>query len=98
MGQPSSQPTPAMPGDGMEQEAGTSGGYCIELKVGADGSIKVSVEPASAEVGEEAESDEEYQSVPNIREAIKLVIDIYNNQGQTQDTGANDAEMAKGYA
>jgi hypothetical protein len=93
-----------------QNEPSTDGSYVIEIAVSADGSIKVSVEPASEEAQEESGSDatgaggdtggedDEAQSVPNIREAIKLVLDIYRNAGQIEDTSGDTADMAKGYS
>lgn len=70
-----------------------SGNYTIEIKV-TDGNISVSVEPADMEAKEPTE--ESGQSVPNIREAIKVVMDIYQNAGAQPDNSA-DAEMEQGF-
>ena len=71
-----------------------TGDYTIEITVSAANGITVSVEPASAEVEEPME--ETGQSVPNIREAIKVVMDIYQNAGAQPDNSA-DAEMEQGF-
>ena len=103
-GQPASVATPPMAGDssdGSEQESDTSNGYSIEIRVAADQSITVSVEPASTEDAEEqgggAETDEDSQPVASIREACKLVTQIFASQGELPDTGADDAQMTAGY-
>lgn len=103
-GQPASVQTPPLPGDGSDQDPAedTSKGYTIEINVAADNSITVSVEPKTEEDAEEqggadgADSDEA-QSVASIREACKLVQQIYAAQGEAPDTGADDAAMEAGY-
>jgi hypothetical protein len=79
-----------------------AGGYTIEIEVASNGSITVSVETDSQEEGEagqspEAAPEDAGKSVPNIREAIKVVMDIYNNAGQQSDTNAADDQMSAGY-
>ena len=84
-----------------------SAGYTIEIKVDSQGAIGVCVEPAAEESAEESGGGEsgdgsgddmsDYQSVPNIREACKLVMKIFNSQGEMPDDGQDQAEMAAGY-
>ena len=97
-GQPADVATPEMPGD--ETAPDMSQGYTIEIKVGADQSISVGVEPNTEEDAEEqgeAGGAEETQQVGNIREACKLVMAIFAASGEMQDSGADDAQMAAGY-
>jgi len=68
-------------------------GYVIEIYVGADNSLSVNVEDASAEGAEGAEPAG--QPVQSIRDAVSLVLDIFKNAGQMQDGG--DADFAAGY-
>jgi len=104
-GQPANIETPPLPGDGSgEAETDTSNGYVIEIDVAADNSITVSVEPKSTEDAEEQgggasteSADEDSQPVSSIREACKLVMEIYSSQGELPDTGASDAAMQAGY-
>lgn len=72
-----------------------SSDYTIEIKVSAKSGISVSVEPMTAEAQEMPES--EGQPVPNIREAIKVVMDIYQNAGAQPDTTSADSEMEQGF-
>lgn len=76
-----------------------SGGYCIELRVSADGKISVGVEPLAAEEGEEGggASEEDYQQVPTIGDAVRLVREIYNHAGSLQSDAAGEDQMAAGY-
>lgn len=85
--------------------ADASQGYCIEIRVDADGKIKVGVESLADEQAEESqggepaesEDSEEYQEVGSIGEALRVVKDIYTNAGNMQDMGANESEMDSGY-
>jgi hypothetical protein len=101
------QPQAADPTETPEQDA--PAGYCIEVHVAADGSIKVSVEPEAEEASEEGAQaaggaagdagaeDADAQPVANIREAIKLVMEIYKSQGELPDTSGDQAQMTAGY-
>lgn len=73
----------------------TSGGYCIEIMVSADGSVSVGVEPKSAE--DEEGDDENYQPVDSFAAAIKLAKEIYAHAGNMQDMGAGMDDMSAGY-
>lgn len=86
----------------------TSGGYCIEVRVDADGKIKVGVESLADEQAEDAQGgepaaegddndNEQYQEVGSIGEALKLVKQIYAGAGEMQDMGAGMDEMSAGY-
>jgi hypothetical protein len=100
-------PTMTDPSATPDEGADAPGGYTIEINVSADGKITVGVEPASEESAEESGSaqpgddaegtGDDTQPVANAREAAKLVVDIINNAGQMQDTGADDAAMSGGY-
>lgn len=74
-----------------------SNGFCIELTVKPDGSMTVSVEPASEEQSEEGESEEQAQSVPNLQSAFKLIREIIDHAGQMADAGQGQDEMSAGY-
>lgn len=69
-----------------------TGGYVIEIYVSADDKISVSVGEGVEEGGEE-----ENQSVPDFREALKVAMDIYSNAGQIQDTGMESKDIEAGY-
>ncbi len=103
-------PTPPAPSEQEAPEAPVEGqaGYTIELRVAGDGKLSVSVEPDAVEAEEgadpmaandeaPAEDAEEAQSVPNIREAIKVILDIYKNAGAIAEPGAEAADMQSGY-
>jgi hypothetical protein len=103
-------PTVAGSGGNDDASAGPQG-YVIEIQVGADGKISVSVEPQSEEDSEESggasgnapDADaaggesEDSQPVANIREACKLVMEIFKSAGQMPDDGADQAAMSAGY-
>ncbi len=78
-----------------------TGGYVIEIHVSADDKISVEVEtdeeesPENEDGGENPENSS--QSVPNIRAALKVAMDIYSNAGQIQDMGAANKDMEAGY-
>ena len=80
--------------EGVEPTAPTQGGLCVELKIGADGSLKIGVEPLEME--EEEGTEEEYQTVPNLAAAFKLIKEIVS-QGQMVDPAAGQTDMASGY-
>lgn len=100
------------PADASQAPADSSatGGYTIELKVGADGQMSVSVEvdgsddsgadqagSAGAPPTPEAGDDDQGQAVPNLAAAFKLIKEIVNHAGQMADAGSGDAEMSGGY-
>lgn len=97
---PNAAPDPAAAPDGE----GMGAGYCIEIHVSAEGSIKIGVEPEGDEAAEEgaatpeagAEEGDDAQPVANIREAMKVVMDIYKNSGQIADADGED-QMSAGY-
>lgn len=76
-----------------------SNGFCIELTVKPDGSMTVSVEPASEEQSEEGGEGggEQAQSVPNLPAAFKLIREIVDHAGQMADAGQGQSEMSSGY-
>ena len=78
-----------------------SGGYCVEIRVDAQGKISVGVEPLAAEAQEEGAEgggdDEGYQSVNTIGDAVRLVREIYNHAGSLQADSAGEDQMAEGY-
>jgi hypothetical protein len=91
---------PAAGADPSSPAPDMSAGYCIEIKVSGDGKISVGVESAAAEASEEgAESgqDEDYQSVPTIGDAVRLVREIYNHAGSLQSDSAGEDQMVSGY-
>jgi hypothetical protein len=76
-GQEPSQPDPSQPDQG-------EGGYCIEVEVSAQGQITVSVESADQEDSEQPGQEDESGDMPvnNIRDACKMVEQIFANNGQ----------------
>lgn len=102
-------PTQDLPADAAPDDAGDdmSKGYCIEIKVKADGTISVGVESLPEEDAEESagsagdadpeEANDGAQEVSSIREAIKIVMDIYQHSGEIADAGADQAQMSSGY-
>ena len=84
---------------GMPEEQGAEPaqqGYCIELHVGADGSMKISVEPEEEEQGEEQTADQS-QPVQGLKEALSVIIDIVKNGGQVADAAAGEGDFAAGF-
>lgn len=69
------------------------GAFCIEIRFNPDGSIQVGVEELQPE--EEGEGMGNYQTVPDIQAALKLVQDIYANGGQSADESTQ--AMEEGY-
>ena len=61
------------------------------------GSDDGSDDDTSADGSGDSGDDEDAQPVANIREALKLVMDIYQNAGQMQDTGEDQSQMSSGY-
>lgn len=81
---------------GADEEAGESaGGFTICIKVGGDGSIKVGTEPYTEEGGEDESG---LSPVKNIKEAMSVALDIFNNGGQVVDATAGDADFDSGFA
>lgn len=83
---------------GADQGIDMAGGYCIGIKVDAQGQVSVGVEPAKDEAAEEAASPsggEKYQTVKSFKDALMLAMDIYKNQGQIQTGG--DESFAEGF-
>lgn len=78
-----------------------SGGFCIELRVTADGKMSIGVESlddeAAEEGGEGGSSDEDYQPVKSLQEAFKLIKEIVAHGGNQQDMQASASDMASGY-
>jgi hypothetical protein len=78
-------------------EAKGSGGYCIEIHVGADGKLSVEVESEAEEAQEEGaeaggEAGETGSPASSIKEALTMALAIYKNNGQMpDDTGADEA-------
>lgn len=77
------------------QEAGK--GYCIEIEVGTDGSIRVSVESKEYEDQEHANMPEgieepEGQAVASIDEALALAQQIFQNDGEMSEMADEAAE------
>lgn len=98
------------PADSGEGSGG--GDYEIIISISQSKGMSVSVEPMEAEeatptpggsaaapgdASEGPEDGEAGQPVENIREAVKLVLDIYANAGQMQDTSGDEAAMSEGY-
>lgn len=81
--------------DAPVQEPST-GSYCIEIKVSADGSIKVGVEPQEEEMQEE-ESGEQYQDVPDIKAALQLAMEIFSGAGQMGESSSDQGQMNAAY-
>lgn len=79
-----------------DEQAETEGsGFCVEIHFNPDGSIKVGVEPL--EEAAEEESEQSYQTVPDIQAALKLIQQIYAQQGQTQTKDQAAQSMGEGY-
>ena len=75
-------------------------GYTICLHVGGDGALSVSVEPENQEMAEAQgapEGEEQSQPVADMREAVKLILDIFKGAGHAPDAGAETQEMEAGY-
>ena len=72
-----------------------SGGFTICIKVAPDGSIKVGTEPYAEEGGEDESG---LAPAKNIKEAMSVALDIYNNGGQVVDATAGDADFDSGFA
>jgi len=94
----------AMPPDqsaAPEQDQAPQQGYCIELHVAADGSMRVNVEPEDEEASEEQAGDqgqgEEGQAVAGLKEAMQVIIDIVKNGGQVADAAAGEDDFAAGF-
>lgn len=92
-----SQPDPSAD-MGDADEAQGSGGYCIELHVGADGSLSVSVEDEDDETQKEggdatgapgaaaAPGGDIDKGTPaaTVKEALQMILDIYKSNGKGQ--------------
>lgn len=78
--------------DMMNSETGDEGGFTIEIEVAADGTITVGWENEAAEQ-QEAREDQGMQPARDIREACKMVMDIYNQQqgGVASEQSSADA-------
>lgn len=94
---------------GMPQEQG-QGGYCIEIYVGADGRPQsVNVETMDEDMGEDqhggpdgmpdmAQSEEKGVPVASLEDAMSMVKQIVQNQGQMPpDQGTAEDQMMQGY-
>lgn len=89
--------------EGAEQP----GGYEICIKVAPDGSMSVGVDmegeesappaPGIPPAAPEMDDDASYQPVSSIKEAIQVVMDIYQNAGQMTNMAADNAEFDKGF-
>ena len=75
----------------------STGGFCIEIKVSADGSIKVGVEPEAEETEEDAQGGEDYQDVPDIKAALKLAMQIFSGAGQMGASSSDQGQMDAAY-
>lgn len=73
-----------------------TGGYSIEIKVGADGSITVAQESGEMEAAEHENVEApEGQPAKDIKEALKMVLAIYNGNGTAQPaTSEQDAAQS----
>lgn len=100
------QPQAAAPGADSEDQSDmgsdeTQGGYVVCVHVDAQGKITVGVETDQEEAqeggGDESQEEQGYQPVATIREACKLLTQIYNSQGEAPDNAADQADMAAGY-
>jgi len=84
----------AMPPEAPEGGAG----YCIEIEVGTDGSIRVSVESKAYEDQEHANMPEgmpepEGQAVASIEEALALAQQIFQNNGEMGEMAEESPKM-----
>ena len=82
---------------GAPEETGMPDGsaFCVEIHFNQDGTIKVGVEELSEAVEEESTGN--YQTVPDIQAALKLVQSIYANGGKTQTPEKAGKSMQEGY-
>jgi hypothetical protein len=77
-----------------------SQGYCIELRVKADGTMTIGVEPLAEEQSEESgESgeDDDTQPVSSLGDAIRVIKDIVAHAGDISDMQGSQDAMSSGY-
>jgi hypothetical protein len=77
-----------------------SQGYCIELKVKADGSMTIGVEPLAEEQSEESGEDgseDDSQPVSSLGDAIRVIKDIVAHAGDISDMQGSQDAMSSGY-
>ena len=77
-------------------EAQQTAGYEICIKVGTDGAISVGVMPDGAETGE-AGDPTALSPAKNIKEALSVALDIFNNAGQIPDAAGGNEEFDAGF-
>jgi len=82
----------AGPMDGADQAQGA--GYTVCIQVGADGSMKVGVEPP--EDPAEAPEDGAYKPAPSAKDALMMAMDIIKNNGKMPE-GDADADFNAGF-
>lgn len=83
-----------MENDIMQTEGSAeTGGYCIEIYVGADGAISVATESKAEEQGEGGEN-EGRTPVSSIKEALTMALDIYKSNG---NAGNEQQDFDSGY-
>lgn len=70
-------------------EEQAQGAYCIEIRVAADGSLSVGVEP---ETGEYAEGADKGVPVDGIKAALTKALEIWKANGQMPETAEQDFE------
>jgi len=90
-----------MDSEGMADQSSEPNGeddsYTIEIEVGSDGQITVRVESAATEgqesTGNEQQDEASGQTVDNIKAALSLALQAYQNNGQlpTNPQGEQDA-------
>lgn len=105
--QTSSAPAQSDADDSADTDAAPSdsaGGYCIELRVTADGKMSIGVEPLAEEQSEEGAEDgsgegddDNYQPVASLGGAIRLIKNIVAHAGDKTDMTAGQNDMDGGY-
>ncbi len=93
---PPAQPNPAAMG-GAAPEAGAqppeAGGYCIELYVRPDGTFTVKKEMKEEAPEMEEPGEGPAKTADNIGDALKLVLDVYEQDGNA----SADSEFDEGF-
>lgn len=84
------------PAPGGQAEQATGQGYCIEIYVNPNGQVSVGVEQ-KPEAPEQEQGAEGRTPVGGIKEALQLVMEIYQNDGQQTDTATGEEELQAGF-
>lgn len=79
---------------GGDDGSAQSAGYTVCIQVGADGSMKVGVEPP--EDPAEAPEDGSFKPAPSAKDAMMMVMNIIKNNGKMPE-GDPDADFNAGF-